>query len=486
MEKLNIHKKLLNNKNLNIMKSTFNELQKNNINIVSKKITLVLFGLFTIGLNAQTIAGANSHSLFICSNGSVQATGENNHGQLGIGANSGVTLSPITVSGLTNIVAVASKNIHSLYLKSDGTVWACGNNSFGQLGIGNTTSSNVAVQITSLSGITKIATGNSHSLFLKNDGTVWACGSNNFGKLGIGNQTQKNTPIQVVGLSNIIEIAAGVNHSMFLKNDGTVKVCGSNVNGTLGIGNTTFELLPVPVAITNVIAIAGGFQHSIFVKQDGTVWASGSNDSGKLGDGTIISRSTPVQANNLSGIVKATAGQNHAFFLKNNGTAWSVGRNDFGQLGDGTLINKSSAVQVLNLTGITSVSAFNQSLFAKNNGTFFACGKNDGVFGNGIVTDIAIPVLVSIGCLLLSNQDFSTNQFNVNPNSSTGIFTIQTENPISNANITIADLNGRIVHESKTENLDNKTLDLNHLQNGIYILNISNGDYNHSQKIVKQ
>ena len=69
---------------------------------------------------------------------------------------------------------------------------------------------------------------------------------------------------------------------------------------------------------------------------------------------------------------------------------------------------------------------------------------------------------------------------------STGIFNIQTENSISNANITVADLNGRIVHETKAENLESKSLDLSNLQNGIYILNVSNGDFNHSQKIVKQ
>ncbi len=86
----------------------------------------------------------------------------------------------------------------------------------------------------------------------------------------------------------------------------------------------------------------------------------------------------------------------------------------------------------------------------------------------------------------LTNAVFNIKSFTIFPNPSTGIFNIQTENPITNANITVADLNGRIVHESKAENLDNKSLNLNHLQNGIYILNVSNGDFNHSQKIIKQ
>ncbi len=88
-----------------------------------------------------------------------------------------------------------------------------------------------------------------------------------------------------------------------------------------------------------------------------------------------------------------------------------------------------------------------------------------------------------------SNLGITTNdvqKFQIYPNPSTGIFTIQTENPITSAKITVADLNGRIVHETKSENLDNKTLDLSNLQNGIYILNVSNGATKYSQKIIKQ
>ena len=88
-----------------------------------------------------------------------------------------------------------------------------------------------------------------------------------------------------------------------------------------------------------------------------------------------------------------------------------------------------------------------------------------------------------------SNLGITANEvqkFQIYPNPSAGIFNIQTENSISNAKITVADLNGRIVYVSKSENLDNKSLDLNALQSGIYILNVSNADYSHSQKIVKQ
>ena len=102
--------------------------------------------------------------------------------------------------------------------------------------------------------------------------------------------------------------------------------------------------------------------------------------------------------------------------------------------------------------------------------------SNDGVYDNlylGSVPLLNIPI-------------YTISKINVYPNPSSGIFNIYIENPINNAKITVADLNGRIVYVSKFENLDNKSLDLNHLQNGIYILNIANADYNYSQKIVKK
>ena len=87
---------------------------------------------------------------------------------------------------------------------------------------------------------------------------------------------------------------------------------------------------------------------------------------------------------------------------------------------------------------------------------------------------------------ILDTNSFSTLQLIFFPNPSSGIFNIQTNNSIENASITISDLNGRIVHQSLFENLQNKALDLNYLQNGIYLLNISNGTYNYAQKLVKK
>src|SRR6185312_15197966 len=109
---------------------------------------------------------------------------------------------------------IAAGGTHVLALKSDGTVWAWGSNTSGQLGDGTTTQRAAPVQVTGLSGVTAIAAGSNHSLAVKSDGTVWAWGTNAAGQLGDGTTgaTPHPTPAQVPGLSGVTAIAAGGSH----------------------------------------------------------------------------------------------------------------------------------------------------------------------------------------------------------------------------------------------------------------------------------
>jgi alpha-tubulin suppressor-like RCC1 family protein len=315
------------------------------------------------------ISGGFNHSLFLKNDGTVWACGANTTGQFG----DGTTISksfPAQSPFLFGIVAIAAGYGHSLFLKNDSTVWASGSNNVGQLGDGTTTNKSVPVKINSLSEIIAIAAGKStpanHSLFLKNDGTVWACGGNTYGKLGDGTNVNRNSPVQVSSLSGIIAIAAGINHSLFLKNDGTVWACGDNSYGQSGNG-TNHTTTPVQIpTLSGIVAIAAGYLHSLFLKNDGTVWACGLNNCGQLGDGTTINRYTPVQIPSLSGIVAIAAGHHHSLFLKNDGTLWASGCNNSGKLGDGTTTNKTTPVQVTGLcTVVTNIE--DENLSSENN-----------------------------------------------------------------------------------------------------------------------
>jgi alpha-tubulin suppressor-like RCC1 family protein len=87
------------------------------------------------------------------------------------------------------------------------------------------------VQITSEAGSTQVSMGCSHALYLHSDGTVWASGWNTWGQLGNGNSTSTTTATQVAGLTSVIAVAAGCYHSVALKSDGTVWIWGQNQGG---------------------------------------------------------------------------------------------------------------------------------------------------------------------------------------------------------------------------------------------------------------
>ena len=158
-----------------------------------------------------------------------------------------------------------------------------------------------------------VLAGSWHSLAVKSDGTVWAWGDNSCGQLGIEPITKKSTPVQVNGLTGVVAVAEGKVQSLALKSDGTVWSWGDNSCGQLGIGTTTNQSTPVQVnGLTGMVAVAGGYLHSLALKSDGTVWAWGDNDDYQLGivstpppgsPNSNLVESTPVQVKGLTGMV---------------------------------------------------------------------------------------------------------------------------------------------------------------------------------------
>jgi alpha-tubulin suppressor-like RCC1 family protein len=322
----------------------------------------------------------------------------------------------LAVSGL---VAVSTAQGTSLFLKKDGTVWACGYNSSLAVGDGTNVNRYTPVQVKGkgnvgfLTDVKAIAGGhgNGHSLALKNDGTVWGWGTNQWGALGDSTKTSRFTPVQVRGLnnignlSNIRAIAAGGDFSLALDADSTVWAWGFNAGGELGNGtsNAMGQYTPVKVSLlTGIVAIEAGTGHSLAVKSDGTVWAWGSGSYGKLGYGGTNDATTPVKINGLTGIITVDVGQHHSLALKNDGTVWAWGFNNMGQLGDGTIENRLVPVKIDSISGIVQISASSggtHSLALQNDGTIWAWGNNNvGQLGDGTTANRWRPVRINGIC----------------------------------------------------------------------------------------
>lgn len=304
--------------------------------------------------------------------------GNNTYGQLGIGSYNG-SLTPVTVTLLSEVAAVAAHGDHSLALTPDGMVHAWGSNAYGQLGDGSTSNSTTPITVTSsLTDVTAIAAGSYHSIAVKGNGTVWTWGRNNWGQLGNNSTSGSYTPIQVSDpndpssyLQGVTAIAGGDGHSLALKSDGSVWAWGYNNGGELGDGTRTERHTPVKVRnpedtgyLSDVVAIAAGDGTSLALKSDGTVWAWGQNWLGAVGNGTTApNQLLPVQVlgpegvDHLTGVVAIAGGWTHSLALKSDGTVWTWGANGSDQLGDGSQDNRTVPVRALGLNGVTAVAA---------------------------------------------------------------------------------------------------------------------------------
>lgn len=198
------------------------------------------------------LAAGGKRSMALKNDGTVWMWGDVSN-VAGGGGTASVSNVPLQMAGIADVIAIAAggdatsgTNVDvSLALKFDGSVWAWGYNAWGQLGNGTVSTSFLPVQVTGLTDMVTIATGGYHSQAVKSDGTVWAWGLNSDGELGDGTNIYKTTPVQTVGLSKAVALATGTYHSMALNADLTIQEWGANNGGQLGNGNTTAQNTPV-------------------------------------------------------------------------------------------------------------------------------------------------------------------------------------------------------------------------------------------------
>jgi alpha-tubulin suppressor-like RCC1 family protein len=231
------------------------------------------------------------------------------------GANSGT---PANVTGLTGVTQVSAGTLHSLALRSDGTVWAWGRNDLGQLGDGTTVSTEVPVQVTGLSRVTRISAGDDASLATRTNGitaltSVWAWGGNSKGQLGDGTFTNRLTPEQVAGISTpyIAGISAGFQFAVVLGTDGSSWGWGADQSGQLDnarTGNPVTRPLQMTWTGSGITQLSAGYDHVLALRSNGTVLAWGGNSQGQLGDGSIGGTSGLVQVGGLARVSQVSAG----------------------------------------------------------------------------------------------------------------------------------------------------------------------------------
>ena len=354
-----------------------------------------------LSVTQALISSGFSHSLYLATGATtVTAWGVNSDGRLGVGdMNSPVNWAK-AVQGIpvgVTVDALSAGGTHSLIL-AGGLVYAAGSDRFGQLGQGAVNGANktsfTSVVVPSSTPVA-VAAGGNHSLIVTASGKVFACGDNTYGQLARSSTTVSSGTLVEVnfpGLSTkIVSVVAGADHNLAVDEDGGVWVWGRNDSGQLGKNTrTSADRTPVRILSSGAKSLAAGYAHSLILKQDGSVLGFGRNTLGQTGhsSGTSYAK-IPTPISGLSGIRSIAAGTDSSFAIDQAGQLRSWGYNAYGELLLGNASPSSSpavygptpspiATNVSNVAG-----GGYSSLAVGAQGVIFG-GRNDvGQAGNG-------------------------------------------------------------------------------------------------------
>lgn len=318
---------------------------------VSKSSPVSVVGGFTDW--CQVSSGGST--LAVRANGTLWAWGANNYGQLGDGTTVAKSSPVSVVGGFTDWCQVAQGGFFSLGLRTNGTAWGWGNNIRGQLGDGTTFNQSSPVSVIGgFTDWTRLEAASTRSSFgLRTNGTLWSWGCNSYGQLGDGTITSRLSPVSVVGgFTNWCQVSSGYKHTLGLRTNGTLWAWGYNGfnNGRLGDGTITDRSSPVSVigGFTDWCRVSAGYANSFAIRTNGTLWSWGSNFSGSLGDNSVINKCSPISV--VGGFTDwcqlSTVGSTSQG-IRTNGTIWAWGSNSSGDIGDGTTVARSSPVSVI-------------------------------------------------------------------------------------------------------------------------------------------
>ena len=323
---------------------------------------------------------------------------------------------PTAITLPEQVVEVGTSNSTEYALLTDGTVWAWGLGSMGQLG--NGTAAVLAtrpVEVAFPAGVTiaSLATDAmpyNAALAIDTKGNVWGWGNNRTGALCLGgtNPQQYTRPVELP-LHDVTLVAGASGHDLFDSN-GSIYSCGLFQNGSLGNGKTGLSFNPVAVTgmqKQDVVALVASSVDSGALLADGDYYDWGANAEYQLGIGPTPSQSNvPVLVPLRARVVQVAAGGdntgNGSTIVKlSDGSYWGWGADTLGQLGDAGTVNRAIPVQIYPPAGVTYTLlgvAGATSYGVTPTGAVYAWGQGSHYgIGTGNTANAAAPVEVVTG-----------------------------------------------------------------------------------------
>ena len=368
---------------------------------ITKQLLFIFFLFLSINLKAQcweSVSVGYGHNLAIAADGTLWSWGLNHDGELGNGTTVTLINTPTQIGTDTdwNLVSAGlGPTSFSMATKDNGTLWAWGDNGYGQVGDNTFVDKYSPAQVGIDTDWQSMSAGFSHALATKTDGTLWAWGRGTTYALGNGGLVNKENPTQVGFLNNWSSVSAGDRFSMAVKTDGTVLGWGYNNGNPIGInGNPANVTIPTQRSYNNTNAggTTAGSKHSFDVKTSGLLVFWGSNVYNQSGGTTCAG--CPVYY-----VSDADAGKNTNAIIKTDGTLWYSGVH----LGysQSTVQYATVFTQFGTDSDWSSVSVGNLSGAAiKNDGSMWTWGWNSwGQLGNGVNSQASSSLtLVPLNC----------------------------------------------------------------------------------------
>ena len=351
-----------------------------------------------------TVAGSQDFGLGIKTDGSLWSWGGNTFGQLGDGTEVAKNNSAkkIGSSSWTFVAAAAST---AAAIDAAGRLFTWGDSLSGKTAVGDIIDRSSPTQVPGSWNFVTIHDVN--GVGIKTNGTLWTWGSGAFGKLGNESTISRSSPVQVAGTWTTAAIVSRSGAAVIGIQGGKVYgwgAAGTFMTGGIGSKYSSADDRSSPVAISmmtydgvSATAVAGGTLGAVAYRlSDGTLWTWGDNVGGILGNNTQADLSFPAVLGQSLSWTNFSLGWQHAMAVRSDGTLWAWGSNSVGQLGISNTFDRSSPVQVGALTNWSEVSVGNRfNLARKTDGTLWSWGVNsEGQLGLSDTINRSSPVQV--------------------------------------------------------------------------------------------
>jgi len=360
--------------------------------------------------NYKTILGFGSHTAII-RGGRLYTFGSNTYGQLGLGDTTN-RLIPTLVDSDTTWTSVSCGPDHTVAIKG-GKLYTFGRNNIGQLGLGDTANRHLPTQVGSDTTWSSVSCGESHTVAIKG-GQLYTFGNNDSGQLGLGNTTNQTSPIQVGTDTTWTVVACGRKYTIAIKG-GQLYSFGSNTDGQLGLGDNTNRTNPTQVGTdTTWTNVACGNAHTAAIKA-GRLYTFGLNNFGQLGIGSLVNMYIPTQIGSDTTWTIVQCGETHTVGIKS-GNLYSFGNNSVGQLGTSNntlyttpvLINSSIAWSEIQTGGYHTIAIKNNTTYIFGYNEFGQLGLND-TSNRNVPTQLIIQTTISN--LIIANTTYSNTLY---------------------------------------------------------------------------